>query len=126
MVMVSSGEQYLLVGSRSGISHEVDGMRKSDFRLYCKHFFAGRVYISWILRVFCKHDGSVDIIQRVSPFIIDTKGLSLYYSLLLIIGPFIIGIRAGGSRLPLGKWQQGFRSPRWNASLHWTRLRQSS
>jgi hypothetical protein len=54
-------QQYLLVGSRSGISHGVDGMRKSDFRLYCKHFFAGRVYISWILRVFCKHDGSVDI-----------------------------------------------------------------
>jgi hypothetical protein len=39
-------EQYLLVGSRSGISHEVYEMRKQVFHWYCKGIFLCRVYIS--------------------------------------------------------------------------------
>jgi hypothetical protein len=39
-------QQFLFVGSRSGISHGVDEMRKQIFHLYCKGIFLCRVYIS--------------------------------------------------------------------------------
>jgi hypothetical protein len=39
-------QQNLLVGSRSGISHGVDEMRKQVFHCYCKDIFFCRVYIS--------------------------------------------------------------------------------
>lgn len=59
--MVIFAQQCLLVGSYRDISGGVDVIRKYDFCCYCNHFIPGNVYISWILRVFCKHDGPVDI-----------------------------------------------------------------